>query len=79
MRVHIEITDTFGGEANYSWVKRRTLELPENTSDHAIVRRVKKEIEWNGWKTRTDNYGDMIVLHPRNACIVCFITFGGNQ
>ena len=27
----VEYTDTFGGEANYSWVKRETIEVPEMT------------------------------------------------
>lgn len=27
----IEYTDTFGGEANYSWVKRATIAMPELT------------------------------------------------
>lgn len=27
----IEYTDTFGGEANYSWVKRHTVTMPELT------------------------------------------------
>jgi hypothetical protein len=25
---HCELTDTFGGEANYSWIRRETLQLP---------------------------------------------------
>lgn len=32
MNTHeIEYTDTFGGEANYSWVKRATVTMPELT------------------------------------------------
>ena len=27
----IELTDTFGGEANYSWVKRASVTMPELT------------------------------------------------
>ncbi len=27
----IEYTDTFGGQANYSWVKRKTVSMPELT------------------------------------------------
>ena len=29
MKVHIEVTDTFGHEPNYSWVRRATLEVPD--------------------------------------------------
>ena len=28
-----EYTDTFGGEANYCWIKRETLTLPKNISN----------------------------------------------
>jgi hypothetical protein len=27
----VEYTDTFGGEANYSWVRRATVQMPELT------------------------------------------------
>lgn len=75
MRVNIEVTDTFGGEANYSWVTRNTIEMPDKLSDLAIVRRVKKEIGWNGERCRTRSYGDLIDIRPRHACYVCFVTF----
>lgn len=72
-----ELTDTFGGDANYSWVKRGTIETKpgEDYSDLAAVRRVKKEIGWSGYPCRTENYGDMIAIYPRGICQVCLITF----
>ena len=72
-----EVTDTYGGEANYSWFKRGTIECKEgeNYSDLAAIRRVKKAIGWNGVKCRVFNYGDMIQLHPIGLCQVCFISF----
>jgi hypothetical protein len=72
-----ELTDTFGGESNYSWVRRGIIECKEgeNYSDLAAVRRVKKAIGWNGYKCRADNFGDMIALYPAGMCQVCFITF----
>jgi len=75
--IHFEVTDTYGGESNYSWVKRGKVETKpgENYSDRAAVRRVKKAIGWSGHPCRVENYGDMIALYPRNACMVCFITF----
>jgi hypothetical protein len=30
-KYEIELTDTFGGEANYSWVRRATVHMPELT------------------------------------------------
>lgn len=75
--IQYEVTDTFGGEANYSWVKRGTIETKpgEDYSDLAAVRRVKKAIGWSGIRCRVENYGDMIALYPRGMNQVCFITF----
>lgn len=75
--IQYEITDTFGGEANYSWVKRGKIECKpgEEFSDLAAVRRVKKELGLNGVACRKESYGDMIALYPVGSCTVCFITF----
>ena len=75
--IHYEITDTYGGEANYSWVKRGKIQCKpgEDYSDLAAVRRVKKEISWNRRRCKVENYGDMIVLRPIGFCQVCFINF----
>ena len=76
MKLNIEVTDTFGHEANYSWVKRHELEVPECLSNYSVVRRVKALIGWNGRRCTTTDHGDMIELRPMGACLVCFITFG---
>ncbi len=75
--IHYEITDTFGGEANYSWAKRGKIEngLGEDFSDLAVVRRVKKALEWNGVRSKVTNYGDDIEIHPVGINQVCFISF----
>ena len=75
--INWELTDTFCGEANYSWVKRGTAESQEGEdfSDLAAVRRVKKAIGWNGMRCRVENLGDDIAIYPRGMCQVCFITF----
>jgi hypothetical protein len=76
MKVNVEVTDTFGGEANYSWVKRTEMELMDALSKYSIVRRVKKEIGWSGQRCLTVDYGDTIELRPYGVCQVCFISFG---
>ena len=76
MKVHIEVTDTYGHEANYSWVKRYILDVPMALSDYSIVRRAKAAIGWNGKRCTTVKYGDMIELRPYGECTVCFISFG---
>lgn len=75
MIAYVEMTDTFGGEANYSWVKRATVSA--EGSDLAVVRRAKKAIGLNGVKCRRSDFGDGIELRPAcGACLVVFITFG---
>lgn len=75
--IHYEITDTYGGEANYSWVKRGKIKCKpgENYSDLAAVRRVKKSAGWENLRCKRENWGDMIVLRPVGQCIVMFINF----
>jgi hypothetical protein len=69
-----ELTDTFGGEANYAWVRRATFEAPSNISDLAIVRRGKAALGMTGDRCRVSNYGDSVELRPYGACVVAFIT-----
>lgn len=76
MIIEWEMTDTFGGEANYCWVKRGTIEATDDISNLAIMRRIKKEIGWNGYRCAVDNFGDMLAIRPAGICQVCFITFG---
>ena len=67
----VEVTDTFGGESNYSWVHRH--EIKGEMSDLALVRRAKALEGWNGIRCRREDYGDMIVLRPQGMCMVMFI------
>lgn len=74
--IQYEVTDTFGGEANYSWVKRGKIEMgSKEFSNLAAVRKVKKEIGWTGVRCKTVDFGDVIELRPQGACQVCFINF----
>jgi len=72
-----EITDTYGGEANYGWVRRGALvnKPGEDFSDLAAVRRVKKDIGWSGRRCVSTVIGETIELRPVGVCQVCFITF----
>lgn len=71
---NIEVTDTFGGEANYGWVRREKLKVDESVSDRALVRRAKKRIGWSGMPCRVAHYGDSIELRPHGLCQICFIS-----
>jgi hypothetical protein len=72
-RIQYEMTDTFGGEANYSWARRGEVEIPESASDLMLVRRVKKALGLEGVKCKREKCGDQIALYPVGACVVVFI------
>lgn len=84
-----EYTDTFGGEANYCWVKRGKVTIPELTyygfdgqSGYAkvnkimlreLVKQVKKELGLTGVRCRREEWGDELALYPSNSATVIFI------
>jgi hypothetical protein len=67
-----EVTDTFGGEANYCWVKRETREIECGASKHAISRRLRAFAGFTGLKARVHWYGDMMEIRPYGLCQVAF-------
>lgn len=73
MKYQYTLTDTFGGEANYAWAKRGEIELPDDASDLALVRRVKKELEMEGVRCRKEKWGETLVLYPVGQCLVLFV------
>lgn len=83
MAYQAEVTDTFGGEANYSWVRRYTIETPaceyrDPAYNRTLVRRAKAAAGWTGLRCDTYAHGDMIELRPagsRAPCWVMFITW----
>ena len=73
--VTVEYTDTFGGEANYSWVKRTTLSLPYNASRRSVMYHAKKAMGLTGVRGDTTDTGDTIGFRPYNSCTVLYVTF----
>ena len=87
----IEYTDTFSGEANYCWVKRATVEMPELTHygydggtnyakanavfQRELMKRAKTEIGLTGVRGRTYWHGDICEFRPYRSCTVMFITY----
>ena len=70
---NVEVTDTFGGEPNYSWVERFTVEVPLGCGDTATRRAIKKASSLAGCKGRWNAdgfYYDTHTFHPHGACIV---------
>jgi hypothetical protein len=73
MKFNVEYTDTFGGESNYSWVRRATIEAPDNAPRSLIMRRAKKALGLSGLRGRLNDFGDMIDFRPYGCCTVLFI------
>ena len=68
----IEVTDTFGGQANYSWVERSKLRVPDDISDLALVRRIKSVTGYSGIRGQTDVSGDSVEIRFPARCVVIF-------
>ena len=74
MALHnIEVTDTFGGEANYCWVKRGTTKA---TSRRGLVNAAKKLAGWDGWcRVNVEDCGDLLIVRPTLSSGVCQVAF----
>lgn len=70
-----EMTDTFNGDANYSWVRRVSFEAPDDATDRTLVTRAKRELDITGVRCTRDDWQDTLVLRPAGAAIVVFITW----
>lgn len=70
----VEYTDTFGGQANYSWVRRETLSLPIGLSRRAIMRHAKAAMGLSGIRGRSQSNGDQWEFRPSGSCTVMFAT-----
>jgi hypothetical protein len=72
----VEVTDTFGGEANYSWVNRFEVDYLKTNSRLAIVRAAKKAAGWAGLRCQTSDFGDTIEVRQvgrNHPLLVMFI------
>jgi hypothetical protein len=74
MRYSIELTDTFGGEANYAWVKRATIDHPETKSIMALRRAAKRAVGLTNVRGAWCDIGDTMEFRPHGDCIVLFVT-----
>jgi hypothetical protein len=67
-KIEAEYTDTFDGEANYSWVQRAELEIPVGSSQASIMRRIKAAFGRTGARGRVDSFGDEWHFRPYREC-----------
>ena len=68
----IEVTDTYGGEANYSWVYRYAVRTSDDISDLALVRRIKSAAGYSGIRGQTCISGDYVEIRFPARCVVIF-------
>lgn len=77
----VEYTDTFGGEANYSWVKRASL-TEQMRCDGAkelracearIRRKAKAAVGLSGVRGQWCDIGDVMEFRPYGMCTVLFV------
>lgn len=76
--INIEYTDTFQGEANYSWVHRYHCKA-KGLSDRKLVRLAKRAAGLVGIRCKVEDHGDLIVVKPQGMCRIIFITFNNWQ
>ena len=75
MKVLVTQTDTFGGEANYSWANRYEFAINSEASQRNIVRKAKFLTGMTGVKSDTYDYGDSLTIKPRGYHQVIFVDF----
>lgn len=71
--IKVEVTDTFGGAPNYSWVRRYEIPEKSNESERATVRRAKQAAGLTGRHKKSIN-GRGVTLHFQE-CIIALITW----
>lgn len=86
----VEYTDTFNGDANYAWVRRAKVSMPELTyygydgsTNYAkanksyqreLMRRAKAAVGLTGARGARSDLGDTIEFRPYGSATVLFIS-----
>lgn len=90
MRFDVEYTNTFGGEANYCWVQRATVDMPELTHygydggtnsakanrvfDRELMRKAKAAVGLTGVRGERADLGDTLEFRPYRSATVLFVS-----
>lgn len=88
---NVEYTDTFAGEANYSWARCDTITMPELTHYgydggtgygpankvflRELMKRAKARMGLTGVRGVTRHYGDVTEFRPYGMNTILFITY----
>jgi hypothetical protein len=92
-KYNVEYTDTFAGEANYCWVKRATVSMPELTHygydggtnycranriyARELMKRAKAAMGLTGVRGRVDRFGETVEFRPYRSNTVMLISWAG--
>ena len=71
----VELTDTFGGEANYCWVNRKEITVEELATQSQIMRAAKRAVCITGCKGITESCGDGYIFRPYGQCTILFVNY----
>jgi len=72
----LELTDTLGGEANYSWVRRNEITVAKNAADRTLIKLAKKWAGWTSQRCDVSNLGgDCFQIKPTGNNAPCMILF----
>ena len=66
----VEVTDTFAGEANYSWVHRFKVHA---STERGAMRKIERRLPYAGGVKKDWDTGDMQRWEWRNACVCAFV------
>lgn len=91
MVFNYEYTDTFAGDANYCWVKRGKVSVPELThygydgsngyskagklQMREIMKLVKRDLGLTGVKGRRETGGETEIFYPYGMATVLFVEY----
>ena len=78
----VTLTDTYGGEANYSWVHRAVIKTKDNITAKGIGIHARAAVGMTGVRSSCFvDFGDGIQIEFKNDNLILFITpqTEGNQ
>jgi hypothetical protein len=67
----VETTDTYGGEANYCWVRRALVCTPA-LDNWRTIRMLREAAGLTNTRARFCDHGDMLEWRQPSACVVTF-------
>lgn len=77
----VEYTDTFGGEANYCWIKRhcievkQTLDMDQKKVDAKVKRMAKAAVGLNGAAGEWTDYGGQLEFRPSGMATILLVNW----